>query len=37
LLLVGVLLTATLVVLLSNMLVDLALARLDPRIGAADG
>jgi peptide/nickel transport system permease protein len=37
LLLVGVLLTATAVVLVANLLVDLALVRLDPRIGDADG
>lgn len=37
LLLVGVLLTATAVVLLANLAVDLALARLDPRIGDDDG
>ncbi len=36
LLLVGVLLTATTVVLLANLIVDLLLVRLDPRIGAAD-
>ncbi len=35
-LLVGVLLTATVVVLVANLLVDLALARLDPRIGDED-
>lgn len=37
LLLVGVLLTATAVVLIANLIVDLALVRLDPRIGDADG
>lgn len=37
LLLVGVLLTATIVVLLANLIVDLLLVKLDPRIGAADG
>jgi peptide/nickel transport system permease protein len=37
LLLVGVLLTATIVVLVSNLLVDLALTRLDPRIRTTDG
>jgi peptide/nickel transport system permease protein len=37
LLLVGVLFVATLVVLVANLAVDLLLARLDPRIGGADG
>jgi peptide/nickel transport system permease protein len=36
LLLVGVLLAATLVVLIANLVVDLLLVRLDPRVGAAD-
>lgn len=36
LLLVGVLLTATLVVLIANLVVDLLLVKLDPRMGAAD-
>ena len=36
LLLVGVLLTATSVVLVANLIVDLLLVRLDPRIGVAD-
>lgn len=35
-LMVGVVMTATLLVLAINLVVDLALARLDPRIGAAD-
>ncbi len=35
-LLIGVVLAATLVVLLANLAADLLLARLDPRIGAAD-
>lgn len=37
LLLAGILLCATCVVLVANLLVDLALARLDPRIGQSDG
>ena len=37
LLLVGVVLAGTGVVILANLLVDLVLARLDPRIGAGDG
>jgi peptide/nickel transport system permease protein len=37
LLLAGILLCATGVVLVANLLVDLALARLDPRIGQSDG
>jgi len=36
-LLVGVVLVGTLVVIAANLVVDLLLARLDPRIGAADG
>lgn len=37
LLLAGVLLTATVVVLTANLIVDLVLVRLDPRIGDGDG
>jgi peptide/nickel transport system permease protein len=37
LLLVGVLLTATIVVLVANLIVDLLLVKLDPRIGGPDG
>jgi peptide/nickel transport system permease protein len=37
LLLIGIVLAGTGVVILANLLVDLALVRLDPRIGSADG
>jgi peptide/nickel transport system permease protein len=37
LLLVGVVLASTVVVLVANLLVDLMLVRLDPRIGSAHG